>query len=239
MSSRFKLTKEVNFIMSVIKNLKYVMVAGLVVALSFAPASKAIAAVTGESEQSEQSGPTQEELREQARQEEVTRKAEEFVAEATAPVNKTVAGVQSQVGGYYTAKEVNGVALAPAAGTSAAGSFVKVTDTDKSKSSAAVATATTVAASLSPAAIVGPCINVNYGQNVNGKVVDSTTGSAGTLSVGIPASFQTQGANYAVVAVYAGGAFKIYPNASTNPAVVTVAVDEATSANVMYALVKY
>ena len=108
--------------MSVIKNLKYVMVAGLVAALSFAPASKAIAAVTGES------GPTQEELREQARQEEVTRKAEEFVAEATAPVNKTVAGVQSQVGGYYTAKEVNGVALAPAAGTSAAGSFVKVTE---------------------------------------------------------------------------------------------------------------
>lgn len=220
MGSRFKLTKEVNVIMSITKNFKYVVALGLVAALSFAPATRAIASVTGEMER-------------------VQAETDAYVAEATSAQHKTVAGVQSQVGGYYMAKEVNGVALAPAAGTSTAGSFVKVTDTDKSKSSAAVATATTVAASLSPSAIVGPCINVNYGQNVNGKVVDSTTGSAGTLSVGIPASFQTQGANYAVVAVYAGGAFKIYPNASTNPAVVTVAVDEATSANVMYALVKY
>ena len=110
--------------MGITKNLKYVIVAGLVAALVFAPATKAFASVTSEMER-------------------VKEETEAFVAEATSAEHQTVAGVKSQVGGFYTAKEVSGVALAPAAGISSTGSFVKVTDTDKKKSTAAVDTATT------------------------------------------------------------------------------------------------
>ena len=205
--------------MGITKNFKYVVVAGLVIALALAPATKAFASLTGEMER-------------------VQAETEAFVAEATSPVNQTVAGVKSQVGGYYTAKEVKGVALAPSA--PATGSFVKVQDTDKKKSTAAVATATAAAtAELGATATVGPCINVSYNQSANGKITPSTAGSAGTISVGIPANFQTAGANYALVAVYAGGAYKVYPNTSADPAVISVAVDEAASSDVMYAIVKY
>ncbi len=217
--------------MDIKKSAKYFVVAGLVGALLFAPASKAIAAVSGESGTK---------TAEQARQEEVNRQLEAFVAEATSNTNKTVAGTKSQVNGLYSAKSVQGVALAPAADSgSDKNSYVKVSDTDKKKSTAAVAVANTVAATLSPNAVVGPCINVQYGKNEGGKFTETTAGSKGQLSIGVPASFRTEGAKYAVIAVYGGGAFDCYENTSTDPAKVTVNVGEAKSANVMYALVKY
>ncbi len=130
--------------------------------------------------------------------------------------------------------------MAPAADSgSDKNSYVKVTDTDKKKSSAAVAVATNVAATLSPNAVVGPCINVEYGKLENGKFTEATAGSKGELSIGLPAAFRTEGAKYAVVAVYGGGAFDCYENTSTDPAKVTASVGEAKSANVMYAIVKY
>lgn len=220
--------------MDIKKSVKYVVVAGIIGALIFAPASQVIAAVSGEE------GPTQEQLQEQARQEELNRITQEFVAEATAPVNQTVAGTKSQVGGFYTAKKVQGVAMAPSADSGAAKeSFVKVTDTDKKKSTAAVAVADTVAATLSPNAEVGPCINVQYGKIENGKYAATTAGSKGELNVGVPANFRSENAKYAIVAVYEKGLFKVYENTSTDPTKITVNVDEAASSNVMYAIVKY
>lgn len=210
--------------MDIKKSVKYIVVAGIIGALALAPASKAIAAVTGE----------------EARQLELTRQAQAFVEEATSPVNQTVAGTKSQVGGFYVAKKVQGVAMAPAADSGAAKeSFVKVTDTDKKKSTAAVAVADTAAASLSPGAVVGPCINVQYGKMEKGKYVETTDGSKGELNIGVPANFRSDNAKYAIIAVYEKGLYKVYENTSTDPTKITVNVDEAASANVMYALVKY
>ena len=229
--------------MDIKKSVKYFVVAGLIGALLFTPATKAIAAVSGESESE---GETEirtislEEQAEQARQAMVNRQLDEFLAEATSIVNQTVAGTKSQVNGLYSAKNVQGVAMAPSADSgSDKNSYIKVTDTDKKKSSAAVAVATNVAATLSPNAVVGPCINVEYGKMENGEFKETTAGSKGVLNIGIPASFRTNGAKYAVVAVYGGGAFDCYENTSTDPNKVTVNVGEAKSANVMYALVKY
>ena len=225
--------------------LKYVLVGGMIFAIFTAPAQKAIAAVSGEEKQEEQAEevyvPSVEEIREEARQAEVEQQVQEYIAEATAPVNQTVAGVKSEVGGYYTAKEVQGVAMAPSADSNAdKSSFVKVADTDKEKSSAAVAVATTAAVTeLSPNAVVGPCINVNYGKMVDGHFTETTDGAKGTLNIGIPANFRTAGANYAIIAVYPRGAYKVFPNSSTDPTKITANIDSSASANVMYALIKY
>ncbi len=219
--------------MDIKKSGKYFVVAGLIGALLFTPATKAIAAVSGESDSSAQTA-------EQARQAAITRQIEEFVAEATKAVNKTVVGTKSQVNGLYAAKSVQGVAMAPSADSgSDKNSYVKIADTDKKKSSAAVKVANDAALTLSPNAIVGPCINVEYGKMENGKFTETTAGSKGELNIGIPSSFLTEGANYGLIAVYGGGEFKVYKNTSTNPAKFTATVDEAKTANVMYALVKY
>lgn len=184
--------------------------------------------------------PSPEERAEQARQEEIQKEYDAFIQEATAPANQTVAGVKSDVGGYYLAKEVQGVALTPAAGSGATkDTFVKVLDADKTKSSAAVAVAENAAAAIAPNAQVGPCINVTYGKKQGEKFVQSTDGSSGTLNIGIPANFRSEGATYSVVAVYGGGAYKVFENTSTDPAKFTANVEAALTPNVMYALVKH
>jgi len=123
------------------KLMKYVVVAGLMGAIFMTPVTEAVAAVSGEEKDD---GPTEEERAEEARQKKVQEEVENMIKEATAPVNKTVAGVKSAVDGYYFAKKVQGVALTPS--TPGTGSFVKVADTDATKSSAAVAVANNVAA---------------------------------------------------------------------------------------------
>ncbi|MBO4457415.1 MAG: hypothetical protein J5802_06835 [Butyrivibrio sp.] len=208
------------------KTFKYAMAAVLVGLITLSPVTNAIVAATGES---------QEELAEKARQERVAKEREEFVAEATSPVNKTVAGVKSDVDGYYMAKKVQGVALKPT--TPESGAFVKVMDADVKKSTAAYAVAQSAAQGLG--GTVGPCINVYYGKMVGGVYTAGTDASAGAISIGIPANFRTEGAKYSVVAVYAGGASKVYDNVSTDPNVITVNVDAAQSPNVMYAVVKH
>ena len=85
---------------------------------------------------------------------------------------------------------------------------------------------------------VGPCIDVRYGRMEKGSYVLSPIASGGTMSIGIPQAFRTLGANYAVVAIYAGGAYKVFENTSADPAYVTVTVEEALSADVMYAIIK-
>ena len=209
------------------KLIKYVVVAGLMGAIFMAPVTDAIAAVSAEEK-------TEEERAEEARQKKLQAEVENMIKEATAPTNKTVAGVKSAVDGYYFAKKVQGVALTPS--TPGTGSFVKVADTDATKSSAAVAVANNVAASFS--GTVGPCINVYYGKMAGGKFTSSTEGTAGTISIGIPAEFQTAGMDYSIVAVYAGGAYKVFNNTSTTASVVTANVEQAASSNVMYAVVK-
>lgn len=229
--------------MKLTKIAKYVLVTGMIGAIAIAPASRVIAAVSGEelSTVTFTPGPTAEEV-EQARQEAEAEAYHELVAEATAPVNQTVAAVSSQVEGFYLARGVQGVAFtAPAAAEGAQApadnSFVKIYDTDKRKSTAAVSTANAVAATLGGE--VGPCINVSYGTMTNGRFVRSTEGSAKTMNIGIPQSFRTEGATYAIAAIYAGGQYKIFENTSQDPAVITVDVEEAISPDVMYALIKY
>ncbi len=229
------------------KIVKYTVALGVVGIIIFSPKTRAIvstaaeAAVSGGSAKVEQpSGPSAEEVAEERRQEQVTKAHEALIAEATAPKNQTVAGVKSQTNGFYLAKKVQGVAFAAPTGTTAGGnngnSFVKVMDTDKKKSTAAVKSAEVVAQMLG--GTVGPCINVNYGSLVNGKFTASTAGSASTMSIGVPTNFRQAGATYSIVAIYAGGSYKVFENTSTDPAVITVAVEEAESANVMYALVR-
>lgn len=209
------------------KIVKYVAVAGLVGAIAFSPFTSAIVAASAEE-------PTQEELAEKARQERVEREREELIAEATSPVNRTVAGTKSSLDGYYLAKKVKGVAFAPTSFDKS--SFVKVTDTDIKKSSAAYGVVQNVAAGLN--ATVGPCIDVSYGKMVNGNFAAGTDASAGSISIGIPSNFRTENATYSVVAVYAGGTYKVFDNISSDPNAVTVNVEQATSPNVMYAVIR-
>ena len=206
------------------KGFKYVVVLGMIAAISLAPVTRAIAAVSaGENVETE----TVEEKLEKA--------YNAIIKEGTKPENRTVAGVKSATDGLYLANKVKGVAMTPSAKKE--GAYVKVGDTDKKKSHAAVATADAVAQSLN--GTVGPCINVFYGTKSGKDFVRTTEGSAGTLSIGIPDSFKTEGATYALVGVYAGGQFKIFENVSEDPSVITAAVDEAASVDVMYALIKY
>lgn len=186
----------------------------------------------------EPEGPSAEERAEQARQERLEQEYRELVEEATAPANQTVAGMKSQQDGYYLAKKVEGVCFVPDAATAApaGNSFVKVTDTDKNKSKGAMNSANAVATMLG--GTVGPCIDVRYGRMEKGSYVLSPIASGGTMSIGIPQAFRTLGANYAVVAIYAGGAYKVFENTSADPAYVTVTVEEALSADVMYAIIK-
>ena len=227
--------------MELLKHIKVMVIAGATVGTTLLllvdspvnPTKELIVAASAEE-------PSPEERAEEARQQEVQKQYDELIEEATAPANQTVAGVKSDVGGYYLAKEVQGVALTPSTGAGTAkDSFVKVLDVDKSKSTAAVAVAENAAAAIAPNAQVGPCINVTYGKKNGENFVQSTDGSSGTLNIGIPANFRSEGASYSVVAVYGGGAYKVFENTSTDPAKFTANVDAALTPNVMYALVKH
>jgi hypothetical protein len=227
--------------MELLKHIKVMVIAGATVGATLLllvdspvnPTKELIVAASAEE-------PSPEERAEEARQQEVQKQYDELIEEATAPANQTVAGVKSDVGGYYLAKEVQGVALTPSTGAGTAkDSFVKVLDVDKSKSTAAVAVAENAAAAIAPNAQVGPCISVTYGKKNGENFVQSTDGSSGTLNIGIPANFRSEGATYSVVAVYGGGAYKVFENTSTDPAKFTANVDAALTPNVMYALVKH
>ncbi len=227
--------------MELLKHIKVMVIAGATVGATLLllvdspvnPTKELIVAASAEE-------PSPEERAEEARQQEVQKQYDELIEEATAPANQTVAGVKSDVGGYYLAKEVQGVALTPSTGAGTAkDSFVKVLDVDKSKSTAAVAVAENAAAAIAPNAQVGPCISVTYGKKSGENFVQSTDGSSGTLNIGIPANFRSEGATYSVVAVYGGGAYKVFENTSTDPAKFTANVDAALTPNVMYALVKH
>ncbi len=180
-------------------------------------------------------GPTAEEIR----QKEIDEKLEAFFNEGSALENKTVGSNKSSVNGFFYARNVNGVAVQPTA--SDKNSYVRVADTDKNKSKNAVGVANLVASTYK--GTVGPCLNVNYGNMVDGKFVPSTTGSAGYMWIGIPGNFRANGAKYSVIAIYEGGSYKIFDNIvnAINPADsgnILINLPEATSANVMYALVR-
>lgn len=213
--------------MKVMNYAKYVLIAGLFAALVISPRAVAMVAASGESASPAQTAET-------VRQAKVQADTEAFVADATAAVNKTVAGTKSQVNGFYLAKKVDGVAFTKL-GEVPKGLFVKVSDTDK-KSTAALASANAAAEEVG--GVVGPCINVQYGKMENGKFVESTEGSAGSISIGVPGDFAEDGATYKLAAVYQGGAYEIFNDVSTNAKTVTALVTEAKSANVMYALIK-
>ncbi len=210
---------------------------------SIATATYTLTVAGGSSSKSEKTtaskGPTAEEIR----QREIEEAYEEFINEGTASANRTVDGNKSEVNGFYYAKKVNGVAIQPSANSGAdTTSYVRVSDTDKKKSHAAVGVADLAAATLN--ATVGPCINVSYGKITDGKFVSTTDGSDGNMWIGIPDNFKVAGARYAVIAVYEGGTYKIIYNtvSAANPAdsgKILVSVPKATSADVMYAVIRY
>ena len=197
--------------MKAAKYAKYLLIVGLLAALLISPRTVAKVAASGA-------------------------EIESMYAEAESPLHKSVAGTKTQMEGFYLVNKVDGVALIPTAGQPA-GAYVKVMDTDKDASKAAVAVATQAAAGLG--GTVGPCINVDYGKIVKEEFVETTEGSQGILYIGIPGDFRQDGARYAVAAVYSGGGCRVYENSSTNPIAVAVTVDQAMSAKVMYALIKY
>lgn len=185
-------------------------------------------------------GPSPEERAEQARQEQLEREYNELIEKATAPENRTVQGITSDLDGYYLARKVDGVAFGSApndATTEESSSFIKVMDTDTKKSTEAVAVAEFIAASRG--GVVGPCIDVIYGKMENGIYTRSVEGTAREMSLGIPAAFQVPGARYAVVAIYAGGNFKVFENTSDIPGILTVSLEEALSPDVMYSVIRY
>ena len=199
--------------MKSVKYAKYVLIAGLLAAMIISPRTVAKVAASGE---------------EQA--------ILEMYAEAESPAHKKVEGTMTQMEGFYLAKEVNGVALIPTAGKPA-NTYVKVTDTNKDASSAAVAVANNAAAQVG--AVVGPCVNVNYGTMEKGKFVDTIEGSQGIVYIGIPANFRVPGARYGLVAVYQGGGYKVYESSSTNPNAIACTVDQAITPKVMYAMIRF
>lgn len=79
--------------------------------------------------------------------------------------------------------------------------------------------------------VEGPVLDVNALVNWK-KVIDIDTPI--TISIGVPASFRQEGYEYAVICVQEGGAVKVLPNQSADPAVLTV---ETTSFGV-YAIIK-
>ncbi len=183
----------------------------------------------------EPQGPSAEEIRQQ----EIEAAYEDFIKEGNSIENKTVGNNKSSVNGFFYARNVNGVAVQPTA--SDKNSYVRVADTDKNKSKNAIGVANLVASTYK--GTVGPCLNVNYGNMVDGKFVPSTTGSAGYMWIGIPGNFRINGAKYSVIAIYEGGSYKIFNNIvnAINPAdsgKILINLPEATSANVMYALVR-
>ena len=142
----------------------------------------------------------------------------------------------SKLMGMYLVNDIKGISYNPAGGYDAS-LYCVAYETNASKSPAAIAAATEVANSVN--AIVGPSVNFQYEKYQGGQLVKSSKAAEGTMKMGLNPSFAGEGDKVGVVAVYPGGATKIFDDTDNDPSTVTVDIPATDSSLVMYTLIKY
>lgn len=197
-----------------LNRMKRVLAASLTVALVVAPCAGAYAATETNTSSS------------------TSTSTESTTSESVAEVATTssAGGVTTSTPGVYTAKSVNGSAVATPAATIASAfglasnekAYTKVYDLTAKKSPAAAAVLNAVAATQNAA--VGPMINIEFGKMTAGKYSLLPKTGAIEMRLALPKNFVQAGATYAVVRVSEGGLFEIIPasvDANGNLAFVT------------------
>jgi hypothetical protein len=142
----------------------------------------------------------------------------------------------SKLRGLYLINDIKGISYNPA-GEYDVSLYCVAYETNASKSPAAIAAATEVANSVN--AIVGPSVNIQYEKYQGGQLVKNSKAAEGTMKMGLDPSFAGEGDKVAVVAVYPGGATKIFDDTDNDPSTVTVDIPATDSSLVMYTLIKY
>lgn len=167
-------------------------------------------------------------------------------AEESAPevvVSYNSAAGKSTVAGAYLANNIKGAAVATGvadikAGYGLTGSenpYIMTFNVDAKKSPLVMNVFDAVAASQN--AVVGPCVNVNFGKISGGKfALLPADGAAITMKFALKADFFTPGMNYAVICVRPGGAFSIIPAIVDANGVVYF---EMTGGQASYAVIKF
>ena len=138
--------------------------------------------------------------------------------------------------GVYLVNDIKGIAFQPVGGHDTS-FFCVAYETNASKSPAAIAVATEVANSVN--AVVGPSVNIQYEKFQGGNLVKNSEAAEGTMKMGLDPAFAGEGDKVGVVAVYPGGATKIFEDTDNDPATVTVDIPATDSSLVMYTLIKY
>lgn len=165
------------------------------------------------------------------------------VAIAEIPHTSSVAGAATTVSGVYLATSVAGsVVKTPMAditsGYGLAGSekaYAKFTNMDAKKSNLAMNSINMAAASQN--AVVGPCVNIEFGKMSGGTYsLLPSDGAAIRVSFGIPQNFAASGANYAVVCVRPGGVITILQDIDSDPNTITF---DTTGGMGTYAIIRY
>lgn len=150
---------------------------------------------------------------------------------------------KSTVAGAYLANNIKGAAVSTSvadikAGYGLTGSeypYIMTFNVDAKKSPLVMSVFDAVAASQN--AVVGPCVNVNFGKISGGKfALLPADGSAITMKFALKADFFTPGMNYAVICVRPGGAFSIIPAMVDANGVVYF---EMTGGQASYAVIKF
>lgn len=150
------------------------------------------------------------------------------VYNASAAIKVAGTTVKTSIGGSYSVKTLQGVAvITPVADLSAKlglkGSqtpHISVFDTDVKKSHLAMDCVNTAAEALGGKVVTA--INVTLDAKENGKLVELSTGSAGMV-VGLPKNADTS-KTYAVVCVQPGGVITVLKDQDNSPATVTFEV---------------
>ncbi len=142
--------------------------------------------------------------------------------------------------GLYLLDDIKGIAYKPAIGaqgTEVQKSYCIAYETDAAKSPAAIATANEVAQSVN--AVVGPCVNFQYGKVEGDNITANSEAAEGTMMMGLDPAFAGEGDRVAVVAIYPGGEAKILEDTDDDPTTVSVNVPATDSSLVMYSIIKY
>lgn len=152
-----------------------------------------------------------------------------------APQNNTVNGVKSSTPGSYTATSVAGITVdlnAAAAGVEQSKVYVRTWDVTETGAPAATECLKFAAATVG--AVMGPAVEIDIRAR-DGKEETELTGTVSNIRIGIPKSFQKEGARYGVARVVYGGTYTILDGEVSN----NVITFSAPSGKAAYALLRY
>jgi hypothetical protein len=142
--------------------------------------------------------------------------------------------------GLYLLNDIKGIAYKPSIasqGSELHKSYCVAYEVDAAKCPASIATVNEIAQNVN--AVVGPSVNFQYGKVVDGVVTANSEAAEGTMKMGLDPSFAGEGDKVAVVAVYPGGATKIFEDTDNDPTTISVNVPATDSSLVMYSIIKY